>query len=112
MPLVGGVAGGFIGNQITGLVEDQLNKSGNANAGTIAPLGTILIGSLITMFAPEQFRSIGVGMVAVAGTESVEGLVSGAMTPTPTVTNSATERVYPNQSVQGLSGMQELEMLY
>lgn len=112
MALAGGVAGGFIGNQVTTLIEDQLAKSGNANASTISPLATALIGGLVTMFAPAQFKSVGIGMTAVAGTEALEGVISSASAPTTTATNSATERVYANQPIQGLSGIQMEDLVY
>lgn len=78
---VAAVAGGFVGNKLTSAIEIGLAKGGNKNAGRIAPLSTTLIGLLGSVWAPPQLRPAFIGMAAVGGTESLEGVEAQVMKP-------------------------------
>jgi len=98
--VVGGVAGGVIGSTVTGMVEKQLVASGNVKAATMAPILSAIIGTIVTAVAPDDFKAVGIGMVAVAGGEVVEDAMQKKTPPivqppaaSPVSTDAATNRI-------------------
>jgi uncharacterized membrane protein YeaQ/YmgE (transglycosylase-associated protein family) len=102
MTVAGGVAGGFVGDQFTTMIEKALVKGGNINASRIAPIASALIGTAVIMFANDKVKSVGIGMVAVSGTEAITNIIARANSKSPSpetqppLTQSANVRITPN----------------
>lgn len=87
--------GGFIANQVSNFVENQSFASSFKDYVPAVPLAVGVAGA---MFAPEGLKPVAYGMIAVSGTELIEGIVNKATTTAPNTTASTTT----GASVQGL----------
>ena len=102
---LGAVAGGYAGNQITTAIESALLKSNNANAAKIAPALTAIAGLLGQMFLPDRAKPIGIGMTAVAGTETLEKVIVSANSNNTTAAQAAAIRIPPGTNAATIREM-------
>lgn len=76
-PLAIGIGGGFVGNQLTGMIEKQSFMAGKE---AMAPVVTLAAAFGASMFLGETMKNFANGAAIVAGTELLEGLVSKTAT--------------------------------
>jgi len=76
-PLAVGIAGGFVGNQMTGFLEKQSFMSGKE---ALAPAVTLVASFGASMFLNDTLKEFAKGASIVSGTELLEGLISKGVT--------------------------------
>ena len=77
--------GGYIANQASNFLEKQAFAASMGGYVAAAPL---VVGAVGAMYLKDNMKPIAYGMVAVAGTELLESVISKATTTAPNTTAS------------------------